>query len=307
MILIALALLLAAVRGEGAKTPKPQPEQSTSSETKPYGGGEISGPPKPALMQPRPTATTTPCSNHTENYYYPTETLWNWPGIIEALSTLGLLVFAGWQMCFLRQSIKAMEAATTAAREAADTAERALILAERAWVAFEVVGIEGLEQVRTGIERRSLFNPETVDVITIAVSYRFNNCGKTPARLIVGDVQFKNANPASLPSIPVYSPRVEMPELLIPPGPSAINSKRVELYPPQFKQFIEGNEKLIIFGYVNYRDVVSDPRKEPIIHKTHFRMECRFPGYINTPDGKVAYLGPWFFEYDGPVAYNQFT
>jgi len=234
-----------------------------------------------------------------------------WPGI-EALSTLGLLIFAGWQMVFLRRSTKSMEIATQAAREAADTAERALVHAERAWLAFEVVDIQGGEDVRARIERllptlREPADSLTVDIIRMRIRYRFNNCGRTPARLIAGDIQFVCANPTRLNQEPVYQHTESMPESLMPPGLSAINSKTVNLYPPRFEQFVKNSENLIIFGYVRYRDVVGDPRQEPVTHETRFRMECRFPGYVRAPDGKVVFAGPWYFQYAGPNAYNRYT
>jgi len=42
---------------------------------------------------------------------------WNWPGWLQAGATLGLLIFAGWQMCFVRRSTKATEDAANAASD----------------------------------------------------------------------------------------------------------------------------------------------------------------------------------------------
>jgi hypothetical protein len=228
--------LLNGAKGESTETPKPQPKQSPSSEAKPQSSDQISSPTVAASIQSETTPTATICCAKTEAYYYPPKDSWDWPGIVEAISTLGLLLFAGWQMGFVRQSTKSMNVAAMAAREAADTAERALSHAERAWLAFEIVDIQGLNYVRARIERlfptlREPVDSPTVEIIKMRVSYRLNNCGRTPARLVAEDIQFICADPTSLPQEPVYS-RKEAPESLMPPGLSATNSRTVDLYPP---------------------------------------------------------------------------
>lgn len=310
LILIASALLLSAASNVTAEGPS-EPNQRSKTQPSPQAYSQIASPTMTATLQPTATPTAQAGATYTYNEYKQSSPWGDLPTWLEAIATIGLVVFAFWQMDFVRRSTDSMEAATTAAGKAADTAERALIHAERAWLAFEVVDIQGLDHVRARIERllpllREPADSPTIEIIKIRVRYRLNNCGRTPARLIAGDIQFVCANPTSLPQKPAY-PHTETPESLMPPGLSATNSKTIDLYPPGFEQFVEGRENLIIFGYVRYRDVVGDPRQEPITHETRFRMECRFPGYVRAGDGKVVFAEPWYFQYTGPEAYNRYT
>ena len=118
-----------------------------------------------------------------------------------------------------------------------------------------------------------------------------------------GSVQFVCADPNALPREPVY-PLQAMPDSLLPQGYSPTNSLLVQLFPPQFRNFVTGRETLILFGFVQYGDIIGQGADS--IHESRFRMECRFPGYISMPNGEIA-PEPLYFTVAGPEAYNRYS
>jgi hypothetical protein len=212
----------------------------------------------------------------------------------------------------LVENRKAADAAKDAAKAAmrnADVAEKQLHCTERPWIAFEPTKILGTKSIVDRIKRLhpSLQEPPdspTVEIIQISVQYRFNNCGRTPARLVWGDVQLICADPKSLPSEPFYR-FIPTPESLLPPGRSAINSLTVPLFPPAFEKFVRGRESLILIGFVQYRDVIGEADGPP--HESRFRMECDFPGYDISGGKEVSFAGPFYFASAGNERYNRYT
>ncbi|MBF6567408.1 MAG: hypothetical protein IVW54_00865 [Candidatus Binataceae bacterium] len=208
-----------------------------------------------------------------------------------------------------RGALNAARRAAEAATKSADVAERQLRHAERAWIAFEVTELNGTRQIFNRIQKLqpTLREPEsspTVEIVQLRIHYRFNNCGRTPARLINGSVQLICADPFTLPVPPNY-PLSEVQESLLPPGNSAVNSLIVQLFPPRFEGFVKNQESLIIFGFIRYRDVIGEGAEST--HETRFRMECRFPGYINAPGGDISFAEPLYFFFSGPESYNRYT
>jgi hypothetical protein len=309
-ILIAV-LLLSAASVVASESPS-GPNQEAKTQTPTGAHSEVASPARTSNFQPSAAPSPKTGATYIYNQYKYSSQSANLPAWLGAIATVGLVIFAGWQMCFVRRSAVSMEGVTEAARNAADTAERALVHAERAWLAFEVVDMKGWEFVRQRIERlwpslRETEDSPTLEIVRLRVHYRLDNCGRTPARLIAGDIQLICADPISLPGQPIYADS-RAPESLLPPGLSATNSQSVNLYPPRFEQFAKGRESLIIFGYVRYRDVVADPEKESVPHESRFRMECRFPQYArNSQTGKIAFDEPIYFQFAGPEAYNRYT
>lgn len=129
-IIIVSALLLTAVSGENAETPKAQPNQNAYAQSPAQQHGSPSG----ASVSTPFQITSAPPANHrdtnTYDYNYPAKNGWDWSGIIQAVATLGLLGFALWQMEFVRRSTIATENAANAARDNALASKNAAAATE---------------------------------------------------------------------------------------------------------------------------------------------------------------------------------
>ncbi len=207
-----------------------------------------------------------------------------------------------------RIAADAAKMAAEAAKQSAELAQTQLTQAERAWIAFEVTGLKGIEHVTDRIRKLhpSLREPEnspTVEIVILRLEYRFNNCGRTPARLVAGSIDFVCNKPSDL-SVPRYRDMRPL-ESLLPPGPASTLSIDIKMFPPRFEQFVTGSEALIVFGFIRYYDIVAIGDKA--LHESRFRMECRFPGYVLGNEGQVIIHEPLCFAYAGPEAYNRHT
>ncbi len=205
------------------------------------------------------------------------------------------------------QSVIAAEMAR-AANKSADVAERQLSRTERPWISFEATKILGTKYIVDRIKRLHPTLQErpdslTVEIIQISVQYRFNNSGRTPARLVGGDVQLICADPKSLPIEPFYR-FIPTPASLLPPGNSAVNSLTVRIFPHTCVRLVRRVDSLILFGFVQYRDVIGEDYGP--LHESRFRVECDFPGY-DPAGGKFTLAGPFYFAFAGPDSYNRYT
>jgi hypothetical protein len=258
-----------------------------------------------------PTGTQTPA--YTQNYSYPAPETWLTffgqiativSSILLTIFTCGLWITSIWQWRAIKEQAQIAQTGADAATKSANVAEKQLRHAERAWIAFEVTELYGAEQIFDRIRKlqpvlRELEASPTVDIVQLRVRYRFNNCGRTPARLIAGSVEFICADSTILPIQPNYPMIPEMSESLLPPRNSEVNSLVVQLFPPGFEKFVRHQESLIIFGFVRYRDVIGEG--DASIHETRFRMECHFPR------GDLSLAGPLYFAFAGPESYNCYT
>ncbi len=231
-------------------------------------------------------------------------------GICQSRAARDAAIQAGKQTEALEKTLAATEKAADAALKSAHVAETQLRQAERGWVAFEVVGMQGAEYIFSRLRRlhprlREPDDSTTVEIIRLRIQYRFNNGGRTPVRLISGSVEFVSRDPRTLPVEPVYADDQETSESLLSPGNSATNSLVLQMFPPRFEAFVLGREALIIFGFVKYRDIVASG--EAAEHETRFRMECHFPGFVQEPNGDISAAGPIYFASNGPEAYNRYT
>jgi hypothetical protein len=331
LILIASALLLSAAKLGNANAqsalPSARNEQQSQTTDRPT---DTSYPtpapaaPVPSLTVPEttpqtPDASAKPTNRWQQLYQHVWPPLWstfsppvwsNWGLIVVAAvaAYVGLMTLDAIRRSN-RVAVRVARAANksaNAARKSADVAERQLHRTERPWIAFEATKILGTKYIVDRIKRLHPMLQEkpdslTVEIIQVSVQYRFDNCGRTPARLVGGDVQLICADPKSLPVEPIYR-FISTPESLLPPGYSADNSLTVRLFPPAFEKFVRRQESLILFGFVQYRDVIGEDNGP--LHESRFRMECEFPGY---DIGKSELVGPFYFAFAGADSYNRYT
>jgi hypothetical protein len=111
-----LSLLLLASPSSGM-TPHLQPQQRSDAQATTQQSNAVSSPTVTLNVDPSPAVTTEHGRTYTYNYYYQSNDGWNWSGWAQALFTLGLVIFAAWQMRFIRQSTSATQQAANAARD----------------------------------------------------------------------------------------------------------------------------------------------------------------------------------------------
>jgi hypothetical protein len=261
LILIASALLLS------AETPPPQPQQSASTQSPPQQHSSSSGPSISATFQPTSSPSPSHSGAQTYNYYYYPEDSWNWSGIVEALSTLGLLGFALWQMSFVRRSTAATENAAKAASDNAvaskdsanatkgymEIAERTLYDVQRPWVlVFTVKWPSGVFPLPIG---------DDTTPSAAVIAYSFKNFGTTPAWITDASGLFnKTTDLNNLPPEPVYFPTGFTHEAIVAPD-SPTSEVTLPLFPnpmltPDEIRSVERRELfLYAYGIIKYRDI----------------------------------------------------
>jgi hypothetical protein len=124
LLSLALLALYLSARNVAAEGPS-QPNQSTQTQTP---AEEHSSVPSTSISPTyQPTAAPTPHygTTYIYNEYYQTGPLGNLPTWLEAIATIGLLVFAGWEVDYVRRSTAATEIASKAASDNAIAAKDA--------------------------------------------------------------------------------------------------------------------------------------------------------------------------------------
>jgi len=196
-----------------------------------------------------------------ENYYYNSGNGWNWPGIVAALSTLGLVIFAAWQMCFVKRSAKATEIAAEAAKKSAEAAAnnviatRELANLERPWVIVSKKSLIGFP-----LEETSIISP-----IQIEISWEITNVGRSPGIITSISTPVVCA-PLIDSSEPSYTDDpLPAGELLIPPSGDHAQTSRKDISPEEFAAIMTRNRCVMFFGRIQYYDTA---RRE--LHVTRF-------------------------------------
>jgi hypothetical protein len=199
----------------------------------------------PSTAQPAETYTY-----QIENYYYNSVNGWNWLGIVAALSTLGLVIFAAWQMWFVKQSARATEIAAEAAKKSAEAtannvfAARELANLERPWI---IVGNKSL--VGFPLEETSIISP-----IQIEISWELTNVGRTPGLITSVSKAIVCAPPIDIPE-PFYADDpLPASELLIPPSGDHAETSRKDISLEEFADFMTRKTCVMFYGRIQYYD-----------------------------------------------------
>jgi len=197
--------------------------------------------------------STAPAETYTyriENYYYNSVNGWNWLGIVAALSTLGLVLFGAWQMCFVKRSAKATEIAAKAAQQSAEAAAnnviatRELANLERPWI---IVGKKS--PIGFPLEETSIISP-----IQIEISWELTNVGRSPGLITSVSKAIVCAPLIDVPE-PFY-PDDPLPagELLIPPSGDHAQTSRKDISQEEFADLMTRNICIMFYGRVQYYD-----------------------------------------------------
>jgi hypothetical protein len=199
----------------------------------------------PTTAQPAETYTY-----QIENYYYNSVNGWNWPGIVAALSTLGLVLFAAGQMCFVKRAARATEIAAEAAKKSAEAAAnnvigtRELANLERPWITVSKKSLIGFP-----LEETSIISP-----IQIEISWEITNVGRSPGLITSVSKAIVCAPPIDIPE-PFY-PDDPLPagELLIPPSGDHAQTSRKDISQEEFADFMTRKTCVMFYGRIQYSD-----------------------------------------------------
>ena len=185
-----------------------------------------------------------------ENYYYNSGNGWNWPGIVAALSTLGLVIFAAWQMCFVKRSAKATEIAAEAAKKSAEAAAnnvnaiRELANLERPWIIVSKKALIGFP-----LEESSIISP-----IQIELSWELTNVGRTPGLITSVSKAIVCAPLIDIPE-PLYAADpLSVGELLIPPSGDHAQASSKDISQEEFADFMTRKICIMFYGRIQYYD-----------------------------------------------------
>ena len=199
----------------------------------------------PSTAQPTETYTY-----QIENYYYNSVNGWNWPGIVATLSTLGLVLFAAWQMWFVKRAVRATELAAEAAKKSAEAAAnnviatRELANLERPWIIVSKKSLVGFP-----LEETSIISP-----IQIEISWELTNVGRSPGLITSVSKAIVCAPPIDTPE-PFYADDpLPAGELLIPPSGDHAQTSRKDISQEEFADFMTRKTCVMFYGRIQYYD-----------------------------------------------------
>ena len=148
-----LSLLLLAVVSS-AQTPRSQPQQRADTQRPTEKSNSVASPTPTAHVEPSPTVTTQASANYTYNYYYYSERSGDVAVWVQAFATVGLLLFAWWQLGFIRQGASATQKAANAASENAVASKDAALATKASAEAAQAnaeAAKQGAEVARLGL------------------------------------------------------------------------------------------------------------------------------------------------------------
>jgi hypothetical protein len=122
-------VLLSTQSSTPAKSPR-QTNEGTEAETFAQQRSGVATQP-PTFHQAIPVPTALAGAHHYDNQHYEPRQLGDLPGWLQAIATILLVIFAAWQMRFVRRGTTATENAANAARDNAKAAKDAAIATER--------------------------------------------------------------------------------------------------------------------------------------------------------------------------------
>jgi len=199
----------------------------------------------PSTAQPAETYTY-----RIENYYYNSVNGWNWPGIVAALSTLGLVIFAAWQMCFVKRAAKATEIAAEAAKKSAEAAANSVIATrelanlERPWIIVSKKSLIGFP-----LEETSIISP-----IQIEISSELTNVGRSPGLITSVSKAIVCAPLIDIPEPSYTDDPLPAGELLIPPSGDHAQTSRKDISQEEFADFMTRKTCVMFYGRIQYYD-----------------------------------------------------
>jgi hypothetical protein len=186
LILILSALLLSTARNATAESPS-QPNQSAQTETSAQQHDAVANPAATTLNQ----QTTKPAaSSGTTNIYnqYQQSSPWgDFPTWLEAVASIGLVIFAYWQINFVKRTTTASEDAAKAARDAVIATQQYVELTKD----LAATTKQSVDLARLSLStERPYITVTPVNIVPTTVGARVNftlrNEGRTPA--IIKDI-----------------------------------------------------------------------------------------------------------------------
>jgi hypothetical protein len=171
---------------------------------------------------------------------------------------------------------------------------REAALSERAWIAFKLEKVEGLDEVLK-YQRNPAVLDEQIVYVLLGFKYSTINSGKTVARVINASINATCITAealASLPAEPNYPKAAHKyaPFLLVPNRRDPYK-EFLALDRDDVKALLAGEIGLMFYGFVQYRDVLEKP------HESRCCM-------IYRPTKQPHHI---VFRFDGPDAYNQYA
>jgi len=295
LILIASVFLLSAARNVTAEGPS-QANQQTQTETPAQQHDTVTSPSPTVINEETAEPIAASGATNIYNQYKQSSPWGDFPTWLEAIATIGLLVFAGWQIAFIRRTTKATEDSAKAASEnavaAKDAAEATKKYAEVATRAFvserPILIVVRMEQDPKQWGRH--FRP----------SIYVRNCGNKPAIIerCTTNTCKDDSNIPTAVGTPDYERGGEVPlqrtvlssneEMTIAYGVRMLSESEAA-------ELLTMERRLVIFGKIWYRDpsgAWSDPP-----------YTCPFYWYYSPP--AVVWDNGGFYR--GPKHLNQET
>lgn len=252
-------MLLLNDTGEPATAPNLQPTQGTKSHNPTRSGEAHADKSESSLVNPATEEAADKYAYKIENYYYNSKNEWNWPAIVAAVSTLGLVIFAPWQVCFVRRTTKATEVAAQAAQKSAEAVDASL----HVYRPFIVIRKPNVDSTQIPQLRRRM--PTTVKI-------KIRNYGIGPADIVNYFVRAEVFDWAGDdPALPIYTQNEvchTIDSVLKPEGENELITLWFDISEGDFTAMLNDTKRLAFHGIIYYR---GGPEK---IYWTRFFWWC---------------------------------
>ena len=271
ILLIVSTLLLHAVNSRATESPS-QPNQRSQAETAAQQHNAVASPPGTAIEQPTTVPTATSGTTNIYNEYKQSSPHGDFPTWLQAIASIGLAIFAFWQINFVKRTTTASENAAEAARDAVIATQQYVELTKD----LAATTKQSVELARLSLSTERPYITVTPTLITptlsgAKISFELRNDGNRPAIIKNIWAGIKWEQVPDCPSVDRRQTGVEarrIHDYVLAPGRT---SKEYGLWyadgPPELRmldneellEIIRGqreqsNRELHIFGFVTYRD-----------------------------------------------------
>jgi hypothetical protein len=189
------------------------------------------------------------------------------------------------QVNALQDTLIETRKAAEAAKQGADTAERALTDLERPWIFIEPIQLDGFIR----------YPPQSATwPLNLKLRWTMRNYGRSPAFVTRGCGRLIII-PMPLPEDPDYTGASDVVTTPVPPNKTIPNEFIYLLGADELQKLKMGTHVLAFFGFIRYIDVFNRP------HESAWCATLQLPALVQ-PGQSDRY-----WEFGGPPAYTRYT
>jgi hypothetical protein len=169
-------------------------------------------------------------------------------------------------------------------------AEKSLVYLERPWIFIDIVRFDGF---RVGMPIASI---EAIGFINGTMRWSFRNYGRSPALIIDGAIRIRTLD-KPFPEPPDYGTNVPVVPIPMAPNRLTRNDTSWIMDATDYQRVIRGEAAFAFYGLIRYRDTFQS-------NVVHISRWC---ATLTIPALRLAGQPDWYWAFEGPPAYTEYT